>query len=232
MPIRFRCAYCNQLLGIARRKAGTVVRCPTCAGQVVVPNPQEVVAQPEDIRGTGNPLDFGLRETAPVEAPEPVMKPPARPRPGAVAQQAPEPVHEPIFERSDFDEVFNPVPAELPPARPAPPPAAAQAPPGAWSSPLQAEIDVEPFSVPPSPSMAPPPVQTPGILLSPLKATLLSVAVIMALAFAFAAGLLVGYFLRPAVRTESSRRPNQVHAALYPHHFDPLSQAPDAGPCR
>ena len=28
MPIRFRCAYCNQLMGIARRKAGTVVRCP------------------------------------------------------------------------------------------------------------------------------------------------------------------------------------------------------------
>jgi hypothetical protein len=39
MPIRFRCAYCNQLMGIARRKAGTVVRCPTCAGQVIVPNP-------------------------------------------------------------------------------------------------------------------------------------------------------------------------------------------------
>src|SRR5713226_6585003 len=38
MPIRFRCAYCNQLLGIARRKSGTVVRCPTCAGQLVVPN--------------------------------------------------------------------------------------------------------------------------------------------------------------------------------------------------
>jgi phage FluMu protein Com len=37
MPIRFRCAYCNQLLGIARRKAGTIVRCPTCAGQVIVP---------------------------------------------------------------------------------------------------------------------------------------------------------------------------------------------------
>ena len=39
MPIRFRCAYCNQLMGISRRKAGTVVRCPSCSGQVVVPNP-------------------------------------------------------------------------------------------------------------------------------------------------------------------------------------------------
>lgn len=40
MPIRFRCAYCNQLMGISRRKAGEVVRCPTCTGQVVVPKPE------------------------------------------------------------------------------------------------------------------------------------------------------------------------------------------------
>jgi hypothetical protein len=39
MPIRFRCAYCNQLMGIATRKAGTVITCPKCAGQVVVPKP-------------------------------------------------------------------------------------------------------------------------------------------------------------------------------------------------
>ena len=54
MPIRFRCAYCNQLMGISRRKAGTVVRCPSCSGQVVVPNPAseptekpQAPAQPE-----------------------------------------------------------------------------------------------------------------------------------------------------------------------------------------
>jgi hypothetical protein len=41
MPIKFRCAYCNQLMGIARRKAGTVVRCPSCSGQVIVPNPTD-----------------------------------------------------------------------------------------------------------------------------------------------------------------------------------------------
>jgi hypothetical protein len=40
MPIRFRCAYCNQLMGIARRKSGTVVRCPRCAGEVIVPTDQ------------------------------------------------------------------------------------------------------------------------------------------------------------------------------------------------
>ena len=41
MPIRFRCAFCNQLMGIARRKAGAVVHCPKCNGQVVVPSPIE-----------------------------------------------------------------------------------------------------------------------------------------------------------------------------------------------
>jgi hypothetical protein len=43
MPIRFRCAYCSQLMGIARRKAGSVVSCPTCHGQVVVPMPEAPV---------------------------------------------------------------------------------------------------------------------------------------------------------------------------------------------
>jgi DNA-directed RNA polymerase subunit RPC12/RpoP len=40
MPIRFRCVYCNQLMGIARRKAGMVVRCPNCTGQIIVPRPE------------------------------------------------------------------------------------------------------------------------------------------------------------------------------------------------
>jgi DNA-directed RNA polymerase subunit RPC12/RpoP len=37
MAIRFRCAYCSQLMGISHRKVGAVVRCPRCSGQVVVP---------------------------------------------------------------------------------------------------------------------------------------------------------------------------------------------------
>lgn len=41
MPIRFRCAYCNQLMGISHRKVGTIVRCPKCSGQVVVPHMDE-----------------------------------------------------------------------------------------------------------------------------------------------------------------------------------------------
>src|SRR5437016_186566 len=70
MAIRFRCAYCNQLLGIARRKVGTVVRCPTCAGQVVVPD--------HDAEGLDKIDDSG---------------------------------NQPLFERDDFDALFNLSPA-------------------------------------------------------------------------------------------------------------------------
>lgn len=45
MPIRFRCRYCNQLMGISRRKAGMTVKCPTCQAQVLVPLPESENAQ-------------------------------------------------------------------------------------------------------------------------------------------------------------------------------------------
>jgi hypothetical protein len=165
MPIRFRCAYCNQLLGIARRKAGTVVRCPTCAGQVVVPTPE----------GEGT------------------AQPPGGPKLA-------------LFERSDFDNLFEPlepVPATDQPAvaaSPAAPPAvppAGNPNPAAWKTEVGGDVDVEPvrlpqgdYFVPPAPVAARPP----GLVLSPMWSTVLSVVVILALALAFAAGLAVGYF--------------------------------------
>jgi len=60
MPIRFRCAYCNQLMGIARRKAGTVVRCPKCAGEIIVPTPEETPSPPEG--GLINPVNRTFEE--------------------------------------------------------------------------------------------------------------------------------------------------------------------------
>lgn len=41
MPIKFRCGACDQLLGIARRKAGAVVDCPTCGAKTIVPRPRD-----------------------------------------------------------------------------------------------------------------------------------------------------------------------------------------------
>jgi ribosomal protein S27E len=156
MPIRFRCAYCNQLLGIARRKANQVVRCPTCAGEVVVPEPEggDEEAEPQKVSA-----------------------------------------NQPVFERSDFEDLFNdpvvagpvvkpvplPQPAPPPPPLPAAPPAPARKPPSGDA------FDVERMAERPGP-------QPPGVVLSPAKATVLTVVVILGLAVAFGAGWLVGRF--------------------------------------
>jgi hypothetical protein len=167
MPIRFRCAYCNQLLGIARRKSGTVVRCPTCAGQVVVPA-----------------MDGG-----------------DDPRPQSNAA---------LFERSDFDDLFNnPQPAsEKDEAKTAAKAsrsaggsgagtAAPPAPGEAWGTHADPDVAVEPLGVPRGAGASgfEPPVRASGIVLSPAKATVLTVVGVVGLAIAFAAGLLVGRFL-------------------------------------
>jgi hypothetical protein len=52
MPIRFRCAFCSQLLGIARRKSGSVINCPTCGGPLVVP--READNQPAALEPPGD----------------------------------------------------------------------------------------------------------------------------------------------------------------------------------
>jgi DNA-directed RNA polymerase subunit RPC12/RpoP len=167
MPIRFRCAYCNQLLGISRRKAGTVVRCPTCAGQVVVPNSDAEI--PAGTPGASNPL---------------------------------------IFERNDFEELLNTegegaVPLEkkeavaTAPDAPVPLPSAPNPPPGAWGTHAEPAYEVERLN-PVSPLASADSVPQAGIFVSFKKATLLAVAAAVLLAVFFAAGLLVGLWLRPA----------------------------------
>ena len=168
MPIRFRCVYCNQLMGIARRKAGTVVRCPSCASQVTVPSlPAEGASE----------------------------KPARAPVPSEPA---------PLFERSDFDELFNPGGIHTRPAA-APAPRLEPAPP--LPSPAPAAFLNEPAL--PAPYLAPAAGSTaapapeatapgrPGVWLTPGMLTLLSVGGIVALMLAFAVGFLVGIWLQP-----------------------------------
>lgn len=52
MAIRFHCTQCRQLLGIARRKAGTEIQCPTCGTAQVVPTEEEALAALEASRGS------------------------------------------------------------------------------------------------------------------------------------------------------------------------------------
>lgn len=100
MPIRFRCAYCNQLMGIAKRKVGQVVTCPKCGGQVVVPAPDPAMEEEEKKAGNAGAtfeeddevqklLEF-VEETRPA----PTAEPPAGVRKGAAPApmlQAPPP---------------------------------------------------------------------------------------------------------------------------------------------
>lgn len=169
MPIRFRCVHCNQLLGIARRKAGTMVRCPSCATEVLVPsadNPEAV----EQLTQRAN------------EPPEPIEDEPA-----------------PVFERSDFDEAFRPPAGEVaaPSFQPVPTSAEPNVPVSSWQDGEESEINVERVPVPPEVLEAVHQgAARPGIWVSPTMATLLSVLVVVALALAFAAGLAVGLFFR------------------------------------
>jgi hypothetical protein len=152
MPIRFRCPNCRQLLGIARRKSGTAVECPTCQRSVTVPDKDDP--------------DLALEPPA-ERAPES----PANPQTPA----GPMPVRRDLFERSDFD-------IELPKAaRPAPVPIA--------PAPSR---ELAPPAPAPASGVTP---MTPGIVLSPTQATVLTVTAILLLAVAFGVGLLVGRFL-------------------------------------
>jgi phage FluMu protein Com len=56
MPIKFRCKYCNQLMGIARRKAGTDVNCPTCNGVLSVPFQDEPTAAVPPVGAPPQPI--------------------------------------------------------------------------------------------------------------------------------------------------------------------------------
>jgi hypothetical protein len=50
MPIRFRCAHCNQLLGIAQSRTGAQVDCPGCGRTVRVPGSDGQSSAPLDTR--------------------------------------------------------------------------------------------------------------------------------------------------------------------------------------
>jgi hypothetical protein len=119
------------------------------------------------------------------------------------ATAPPDKTSQPLFERGDFDDLFRSGKGGAPPpAAPPPPPPPRQMAPAAAPPQQQAPMPAPPRLdyVPPPPSPAPslpPPVN--GYVISSSMATLLSVALIVALALAFTAGLLVGrFYLQPS----------------------------------
>jgi hypothetical protein len=103
MPIRFRCAYCNQLMGIAKRKAGQVVTCPKCGGQVVVPTPDP--SQEEEEPKPGSPgaafeeddeVQKLLEYVEETERPPPMAQPAGTRKPSAPLPTARPPLAQPL----------------------------------------------------------------------------------------------------------------------------------------
>jgi hypothetical protein len=133
-----------------------------------------------------------------------------------------------VFERSDFDELLNPESEGAVPlpnkgeglaagSGPVAVSPATSPPPGGWGTHAPAHIDVERvLPVNPIPAAEQKGTQPPGIVLSPRTATLLIVAVVVALAFAFGTGLLVGFHLRPAPETSSGGQQFRPEVVVIP----------------
>ena len=108
MPIQFRCASCQQLLGIAKRKAGSHVDCPNCKKKILVPavSSNSSVAEPPVRRDRTQPMSIFDRMDV-----DKLLQKPTKPilvedeKDGGVAL-APPPVRRKV--------VFHPDPLEAP----------------------------------------------------------------------------------------------------------------------
>ena len=198
MPIRFRCSHCSRLLGIARRKAGTQVRCPECSQSVTVPVRDDAgdLDELDDLLNShpganGQPADPNLPianysapamdlaepESARPVAPPPIPRQPAAPRKAAPEPNPPRPGRgrkagddEPLF-LEDVDELL-----------------------GVNRLGERLELDDEPPRVKPVSGMDANSLDshTGKVILSPQKATLLMIAVVILVGLAFTAGFLIG----------------------------------------
>ena len=163
MPIRFRCCYCDKLLGIARRKAGSVVDCPHCSEKLIVPTP-----------------DAEAEAASPEEEAQESAEDNALASRGGGAQ---------LFENG-FDGLLHPAstsPVPEAPTHPSPTWATKTAPPLAYQPPRF----LDPPPLPPAPHVphvpyVPPP--PPGIFISSTKLTLLGILSMVLLAAVFLAG--------------------------------------------
>ena len=213
-PIRFRCFECNQLLGVTRSKAGTVVSCPKCATELIVPEPEDEVIPPrapEIATSTIEPprptapkppaepgLDSGISSELPDIRPEdirvrsgvvPVSPPPYTYRPPGsepepALQATPEPAFEPISPRTVVESIVVP-PISF--ARPEPSVVEATVVP-----PIQTEERLRPDPI--RRALAPPP-RSRDLVIPRSVVTAWSLFVLLALAMAFLAGLLAGHFV-------------------------------------
>lgn len=95
MPIKFRCSYCRQFLGISRGRAGGVVDCPTCGRSIRVPGLDGVVepVPTPELNVRDAKLIRALDELANWDAPQPVAVATAEQE---SEEEIPQPIAEPL----------------------------------------------------------------------------------------------------------------------------------------
>jgi phage FluMu protein Com len=180
MPIRFRCSYCNRLLGIATRKAGTRTICPHCTHAITVPQPEGEPAAtgPASLDDVADLLERSAPRGAPAVEDRPRVDVPATAAPVVVTKPVPTPTSRPapsenvpddrpLFE-GDVDAILGAPPEPEKPETP--------------HRPATSGMDALNLGEPAA-----------QVTLSAKKATLLVVVVVVLLALAFAAGV----FLSP-----------------------------------
>ncbi len=131
MPIQFRCPSCDRMLGIAKRKAGTSVKCPRCAADVRVPALAGMAVETNGPVGAAPAIPKAPKDAISATAPSAVV---AAPR-SAPAERKVDSM--PLFERPDFESLLNPA---LEKAKPAPVIAAPTAVPANAAPPIPAPL--------------------------------------------------------------------------------------------
>jgi hypothetical protein len=190
MPIRFRCGYCNHLLAIARRKAGTETICPSCGYTVTVPE------DPDDNQNELVDLDEFLNSES-AEAPPNANSPPGRTdtSQSVAHQRAHSPPPAPHLQPSSPVTAAQHAARQALAANAADRPSSAPAP----NSPFSAERLLFDRQQDEKPKPSPTPGKNAAsldsdqsyIVLSAHKATVLAIAAVILLALSFAAGFLL-----------------------------------------
>ena len=198
MPIQFRCPSCDRMLGIAKRKAGSSVKCPRCGADVSVPALAGMAVETNGPVGAAPAIPKGSSNTATVAGP-------------SVARRAERKVDSmPLFERPDFESLLNPalekvkpeaVVAVAVPVRVTPLPSQAYQPYVDESA--EVAIDVEDLS------------NTIILTRNKLTIAVAAVAVLMGIAFA------VGYFLAAAATPPMGKTTQVVHGQVVPGQVVP-----------
>lgn len=205
MPIQFRCAACDRLLGIARRKAGTLVNCPRCGASVMVP---VMAGMAIESPGPGGSLASYSSVVVPRTSGDEDRKGRGEAKRSSESASAPVPATSsplenlPLFERSDFETLLNPALAKV------------------RTSETESDIARQEFPVPrtpkPVPSSPPEVFQftdvepdqalndvdvLSGLVITKRKLIIAAVVIAILLGLAFAAGYLL------AVKTVAAPRP-------------------------